>query len=277
MAKNQLVSVIVPTRNSGLTIENCLRSVRDQTYQPIEIFVVDCFSKDQTRKIAEGYSARVIEIWAGRSEARNIGVAKARGKFVFFIDSDMELDVNVVDECIEKIGEGCDAIIVPEVGVGEGFWAKCRALEKACYTRDNDMEAARFFRKRVFAETGGYDNQLEAGEDWDLSQRVGRSGYRIGRTKALIKHNEGRPSLRAAMIKKRAYGKTIAFYRMRNPAEARRQLTPLRPAFARNWRRLARDPLHTFGLFVMKNCEFCAGALTSFNSVKDARNDKSVR
>jgi glycosyltransferase involved in cell wall biosynthesis len=69
-----LVSVIVPTRNSEKTIETCLESIRRQTYPNIEIIVIDAYSRDSTRKIAEKYGARIAVSRAYRSEARNIGV-----------------------------------------------------------------------------------------------------------------------------------------------------------------------------------------------------------
>ena len=45
-------------------------------------------------------------------------------------------------------------------------------LEKLCYVGDDLIEAARFFRKSSFDAIGGYDVDLEAGEDWDLNQRL---------------------------------------------------------------------------------------------------------
>jgi len=261
MTNKPLVSVVIPTKNSEVTIEKCLRSVRGQAYSRIEIVVVDAFSRDGTRKIAEAFGAKILETGVNRSEARNIGAEKSRGWFVFFVDSDMELIPSVVEECISKIGEGFCGVIVPEISVGKGFWAKCKALEKSCYIGDDTIEAARFFKKCVFDGVGGYDLELEAGEDWDLNHRVKRAGYRIGRVNAFIKHDEGRLSLQKTILKKYHYGKTLQSYRTKNPEEAKQQSMLIRPAFVRNWRALARDPSHTLGMFVMKTCEFLASGV----------------
>ena len=259
MKDKPLVSVIVPTKNSEATIKKCLRSVRSQTYSNIEIIVVDFFSLDRTRKIAEAYGARIFESDVKRSEARNIGAEKASGDLVFFVDSDMELIPSVVDECVKKIRERYNGVIVPELSVGDGFWAKCKALEKTCYIGDDLIEAARFFKRSVFESIGGYDAELEAGEDWDLNQRIGKAGYQVGRINAFIKHHEGNLSLRDTMLKKYHYGKTLERYRKKHPNEAKRQLKLTRPAFVRNWRKLAKNPTHTFGMLFMKTCEFIAG------------------
>lgn len=126
MTEKHLVSVIIPTKNSESTIGKCLESVVNQTYRNVEIIVVDGFSRDGTQKIAESNGAKVVETGAERSEARNIGAKKSRGAFLFFVDSDMELDSSVIAECVKKAYEGNDAVIIPEVSVGEGFWRDAR-------------------------------------------------------------------------------------------------------------------------------------------------------
>jgi glycosyltransferase involved in cell wall biosynthesis len=250
------VSVIIPTKNSETTLPTGLSSIRNQTYPNIEIIVVDSFSRDRTKEIAEYYGARVIEANAKRSEARNRGAILARGEFVFFVDSDMELDFDVIEECVGKTREGSDAIIVPEISVGVGFWAECKALEKLCYIGDDLIEGTRFFRKNVFEALGGYDPQLEAGEDWDLCNRTRETGYRIARINRFIRHHEGRLSLKDSVRKKQYYAKTIDRYIQKHPALAKKQLTFLRLAFIRNWRRIVADPIHGAGLLGMKTCEF---------------------
>jgi len=253
-----LVSVVIPTKNSGETIETCLKSIRAQTYPNVEIIVVDSYSKDNTKKIAGKFGAKVIEGKVGRSVARNIGAEKATGELILSLDSDMELTPRVVEECVKKVKEGYDAVIIAEVSVGVGFWAKCKALEKFCYIGDELIEASRFFKREVFEAVKGYDPELEAGEDWDLNQRITKAGYRIGRIDAFIKHHEGRLSLRESMLKKHHYGKTLKQYKRRHPIEAKQQLRLIRPSFVKNWRQLAGDPIHAFGMLFMKTCEFGA-------------------
>lgn len=251
-----LVSVVVPTFNSERFLRRCLQSIRCQKYPRIDIIVIDNWSTDRTRQIAESLGARVVSLKGIRSKARNVGVGLATGKFVFSIDSDMELTQNVVSECVVKAESGFDAVIIPEISFGEGFWAKCRALEKTCYIGDDLIEAARFFRKGVFERAGGYDSRLVFGEDWDLNQRIRKAGFRIGRISAVIKHNEGRLSLRESALKKHYYGKTLDLYRRKHPEEAKQQLKLLRPAFYRNWRKLKKEPINALGMLFMKTCEF---------------------
>jgi glycosyltransferase involved in cell wall biosynthesis len=268
MKGKPLVSVIVPTFNSERFVEECLRSVREQTYPCIEVIVVDNYSRDRTREIAENYGARVVLCRGIRSRARNVGAGLAKGEFILSVDSDMELTPNVVGECVVKVESGFDAVIIPEFSVGEGFWAECRALEKLCYIGDDLIEAARFFREEVFEAVGGYDVRLVFGEDWDLNQKMRKAGFKIGRLDAFIKHNEGMLSLRETMLKKHYYGKTLELYRIKHPEEAKQQLSLVRHAFIKNWRELAEDPIHALGMLFMKICEFVAGWMGSLTSRK---------
>lgn len=254
-----LVSVVVPTFNSERFLGECLRSVREQTYPCIEVIVVDDHSTDRTREIAEKYGVKVVLCRGIRSKARNVGAGLAKGEFILCVDSDMELTPNVINECVAKVERGFDVVIIPEISVGEGFWTECRALEKLCYIGDDLIEAARFFKKEAFEAVEGYDPQLEAGEDWDINQRIRSNDFKIGRVDAFIKHHEGRLSLVETMLKKHHYGKTLKRYRIKHPKEARQQLRLIRHAFMKNWRELANDPIHALGMFLMKTCEFIAG------------------
>jgi arabinofuranan 3-O-arabinosyltransferase len=173
----------------------------------------------------------------------------------------MELTANVVSECVARVEGGFDAVIIPEFSVGEGFWAKCRALEKQCYVGDDLIEAARFFRKSTFGTVGGFDAELEAGEDWDLNQRIRKAGFQTTRISAFIKHHEDKLSLRETMLKKHQYGRTLRRYQMKHPEEAKQQLRLLRPAFLKNWRTLTKNPIHSSGMVLMKACEFIAMTL----------------
>lgn len=258
-----LVSIIIPTKNSRKTLERCLDSIKNQTYKNIELIVVDNNSTDKTKEIASRYTKRVYNKGPERSVQRNFGAKNADGEYLSFIDSDMELTPTVIEECVRKILEtNSKAIIIPEISVGENFWAKCKALEKECYIGDETIEAARFFDKEIFFKFNGYDEEIAGGgEEWDLPFRIRKAGYKIARVNALIKHHEGNLRLLTSMRKKYYYAQTIGKYIKKHPDIAREQFTLLRPAFIRNWRKLARDPIHALGMIFMKVCEFGAGGV----------------
>ncbi len=238
-----VVSVIVPTRNSVRTLEACLRSVRAQTYRDLELIVVDNHSLDGSTVIAERFADR-METWGPeRSAQRNRGAELARGSYVLFVDSDMRLEPGVVSSCVASLEAGnAPAVIIPEVSIGQGFWAHCRALERSCYLGDDTIEAARFFRREVFRSVGGYDESLTGPEDWDLI------------------HDEGRLQLAEQLAKKWYYSGTARIYSRKHPRSLSQGNLLFRPAFFRNWRKLARHPLLTTGMFFLKGSELAAVA-----------------
>lgn len=104
-----LISVIIPAYNADKTITHCLRSVFAQTYTNIEIILIDDGSSDQTGHIADAVSShnpqiRVFHVvHAGLSAARNTGLAKAAGEFIFFIDADDWIEPETLQDLYERI------------------------------------------------------------------------------------------------------------------------------------------------------------------------------
>ncbi len=265
----QLVSVIVPTFNSGAYLDDCLRSIVNQSYRRIELIVVDNNSTDDTKTVARNYTDKVYNKGPERSAQRNFGVKQSQGDFVLIIDSDMNLSKNVVLSCLEKVQENKDyrAIVIPEESFGEGFWAHCKKLERSRYVGVHWMEAARFFFRVVFDEMDGYDERLDGGEDYDLAQRVEyKYGRRsIGRITDYIFHNERRLSLLTSCRKKYYYAKKISLYR-KHPANKmnfgmqasvfqRYALLMSHPS------KLWEKPIVGAGMLFMKTCELLSAAL----------------
>ena len=88
------VSVVIPVYNVEKYIEECLRSVLEQTLCDVEIICVDDGSQDASMEVVEKYAKidnRIVIIHkenGGLSSARNAGIKTARGKYIYFLDSD---------------------------------------------------------------------------------------------------------------------------------------------------------------------------------------------
>lgn len=261
-----LVSIIITTKNSAGTLKAFLQSIKNQSYKNIEIILVDNFSTDKTLDLAKSFTKKVYSKGPERSAQRNFGVSKAAGKYVFILDSDMELQKNVVSDCILKIqkDQNLGALIVPEKSFGKGFWTQCKAFERSFYIGDDNIEAARFFKKTLFKKFKGYDFAITGPEDWDLPLRMREAGVKIGRVRSYILHNEGKVSLFKLMKKKFYYGSHASTYLLKHPNMAVSQGNMLfRPAFFRGWKRLITNPTLTMGLFFMRFWEMSA-ALVGF-------------
>lgn len=250
------VSMIVPTRNSEESLSACLGSLRAQRHDDLEIVVVDNASTDKTVDIARRLADVVENSGPERSAQRNRGASLSTGSVLVFIDSDMIVDDGVAAEAAEHCGPGrADLAIIPERVTGEGFWGRCRELEKRLYLGDARVEAARVFRRDVFEQLGGYDLSLTGPEDWDLPDRARRLGLRESRLAAGVLHIDGSPDLRRLFAKKRYYGRSIPRYLRNQGATGATRLT--RIGLLRHPAALVRQPLLASGLFALKGWEAC--------------------
>jgi len=104
-----LVSIIVPVYNVEKYVSECLESLIKQTYKNIEIIVVNDGSTDNCAMICEDFSVRDNRIKVinkrngGLSDARNMGINKAKGKYVMFVDSDDYVNKEFAESAMKGI------------------------------------------------------------------------------------------------------------------------------------------------------------------------------
>jgi glycosyltransferase involved in cell wall biosynthesis len=100
---NDLISVIIPAYNAEKYLDDCLKSITSQTHQNIEVIVVNDGSIDATGEIADKWSKKDNRIWVihqtnqGVSSARNVGLDKAKGDFIGFVDADDEVELDMYE------------------------------------------------------------------------------------------------------------------------------------------------------------------------------------
>lgn len=101
------LSIIIPARNEECNLPHLLDSLKSQTVQPFEVIVVDDFSDDRTKKIAESYGVTVIansslpEGWTGKSWAVWNGYLQASGDVFAFLDADIRLAPNALETLLK--------------------------------------------------------------------------------------------------------------------------------------------------------------------------------
>ncbi len=261
------VTVVVPTRRAGRTLSACLRSLRLQTHVPTEIVVVDNHSDDDTCEIARAYADRVETLGPERSAQRNAGARWGSGEVLVFVDADMVLEPGVVAQVVQALNDSTVAgVVIPERSFGAGVWARAKAFEKLIVEGDPAVEGVRAVRRCDFEAVGGYDEGLNAFEDWDLSDRaMAAHGGRIARTNACIWHDEGHLRLRDTYRKKRHYGAMLLQWREHAPPHRFTRRTGLATL-----RRLLRSPGSAVALVVIKSVEM-AGFAVGARSARRAK------
>jgi glycosyltransferase involved in cell wall biosynthesis len=175
------VSVIVITYNEGAYIQECLRSILNQSFKDFELIIVDDCSSDKTAQvIAEIRDERIRYIKQDRnygvSESRNAGVRQAKGECIFFTDADCAPTKYWIEEGLKVLRERkC-------VGVeGRTFYATAkttisdRIVEKmmACWHGTGNI----VYTKEILNKVGGFDNKFKfAFEDQDIAYRIEKYG-----------------------------------------------------------------------------------------------------
>lgn len=192
-----LVSAIIPTYNRAYLVKDAVDSILAQTYENIEVIVVDDGSTDNTLEVLSAYCNRIRVIRqenAGPAAARNRGIAASSGELIAFLDSDdlwlpekLERQVKLLQSagptvscCLcnirmcwpDKESNSFDiAALSPEIP--EGIWLN---VEEIIATRFLLFNQGAMIRRTVLEKIGGFDESLWLLEDHALALRLSLEG-----------------------------------------------------------------------------------------------------
>jgi glycosyltransferase involved in cell wall biosynthesis len=180
------VSVVITCYNHGSFLAEAIRSVQRQTYQPIEIIVVDDGSTDNTSEVAKGFPEvnYIFQRNAGLSAARNTGVTASLGKYIVFLDADDWLYTEAIAINLNHLKRNKNCVFVSGGHDKVDAWGNviggddARVIEKNHYLellQGNyiGMHAAVMYHRIVFSEFR-FDTTLKACEDYDLYLKIAR-------------------------------------------------------------------------------------------------------
>lgn len=224
------ISVVVPTRNSAGQLGILLDSVTSQTVPPLEVIVVDCSDTYETREVGLGKGARVVLYPPGgdrRGYARNLGAKHACGTALLFLDSDMELEPQLIQSCQQALEGGSEASIIPEKNLGSGLLGRTRAWERAAVSRVELLTFARLIRKDIFETVGGFSESIIGFEDLDLQATLIEKGVSIGKLWCGVAHHEEGLGVGAYLRKRRYYRKSAELFTHRHPKLSKQVFSPL--------------------------------------------------
>ncbi len=118
MQQEPLISVITTFFNEEKLLGRCLDSVKNQSYDNIEVVLVNDGSSDLSLEIANGYFSdfklcKIISIQnSGHSEAKNVALRNITGEYVTFLDADDEFEVGMISAFVERINEQNSDLII---------------------------------------------------------------------------------------------------------------------------------------------------------------------
>ena len=259
MPQNILVSVIIPTKNSGNTLEQYLNSIKSQTYHNTEI-IIDNYSTDTTEQIAKRFTNHFYARGPERSAHVNFGVTKAIGEYVHKVDSDFILDPKVIAQCAAKAAEDYGAVVVhntPDVTVS--WIAKICKFEVDMYKYDLTHSSGRFVNKEVYGAIGGFNEKITTGEDYDLQSKLNRRQYKTGFIDAEALQLGEPTQFWPHMKKYYIYGRNFIVYKSNNVSDSKGQLGFFRNAYRRNWKSFIAHPVTSISFNIYNALKYLAG------------------
>ena len=194
------ISVIIPTYNRAEYLVKAVDSVLSQTYQDVEIIIIDDGSTDNTKEVLKKYTGKPQAIKytyqnnAGAAAARNAGLKMAAGEYIAFLDSDdlwlpekLEKQIKMMEDnpyfdmIFCDMRQECDGKII--------YNSFLREVSKFNYKREINLEdlLARNFiftptiliKKKCFADGLMFNQKLQINEDYNMWLRIAQK-FRIG-------------------------------------------------------------------------------------------------
>lgn len=179
--QKELISVIIPCYNQGTFIKETVSSVLAQTYDAVEIVIVNDGSIDNSEVvideiIKENTQIRYLKIEnSGVSKARNIGIKNASGKYILPLDADDLINPKYIELAIDEFKKDPELIIVTAkgkfFGKEEGDWnLEDYTMKKMLH--GNVIFCPSIFKKKDWEKIGGFDETMTHLEDWDFFIRL---------------------------------------------------------------------------------------------------------
>ena len=187
-----IVSVIIPTFNYGKYISNAIDSVLEQSYESLEVVVIDDGSTDETKSIIKmDYRDKVRYIFqenSGAQVARNRGIEKSEGEYLIFLDADDALGHDQVLSFLKCSVKHPNLIIYgPWVRYSETDGEYKQILIRKKYEGIDMLDGwlrgwyitpcCIFWPRRILEQLGGWDEALLANQDGDIAMRALIDGF----------------------------------------------------------------------------------------------------
>ncbi len=246
-----LVSIVIPVKDRAGELTRCLNSLKllDYPKELLEIIVVDDGSRDDSAAVAAGFGcipAATNKPGSGPAAARNLGVAKAKGEILAFIDSDCTASPGWLRELVSAFSDPALAAVggvvdgMRESGSLDRYEAVMSSLSLGSRTMTGSTGNDTFYlpscnllvRARAFCALGGFSPEMHVGEDVDLSWRLRDAGWRISYLPAGRIWHEHRSRFIPFLRRRFDYGTSEGALNLLHPARRKRMTIPPLPALS---------------------------------------------
>jgi len=177
-----MISIIIPTLNEEEHLPFLLESLKDQTFDSFEVIISDADSQDNTRKIAEDLGCKVVE-GGLPAKGRNNGAKVAKGDILFFLDADVVLPKDFIEEAVKEFKKrklviaGCYVQPLSNKDADNFLYGTGNLYFK--FTQFFFPQAAGhciIAKKKVHDKIGGFNEKIKLAEDLDYAKRAAKEG-----------------------------------------------------------------------------------------------------
>ena len=182
------VSVVIPIYNREKLLLRTLRSVALQTYRPLEIILVDNGSTDSSLEVCREFCCKnkgdgltitcIQEHRKGANRARNRGLEAASGEYISFYDSDDEMLPDRIETAVRELEQGeLDVVFFPSFLCLENEICHVKKTRYTLYPEDQILMSSIATQNMIgstlfIKEIGGWNEQLQRWQDWELGVRI---------------------------------------------------------------------------------------------------------
>ncbi len=179
--KEDLVSIVLPTYNGSRYIAQSIESCLDQTYDNIELIIINDASTDSTEEIIKSYrDTRIIYLKNGKNlglpESLNVGFSKSSGKYLTWTSDDNYYAPRALEEMLKYLIKDartaflyCDGYKIDSNGNAMGEFATAEGWKLWKY---NCVGPCFIYKRDVYNKIGNYDSEMLLVEDYDYWLRV---------------------------------------------------------------------------------------------------------
>mgnify|MGYP001389475037 CR=1 FL=1 len=177
-----MLSVVIPAFNEEKLLPLLLESLRTQAFQDFEVIVADADSKDKTEEIAKAWGCKVIK-GGSPSAGRNRGAKAAKGEILVFLDSDVVLPKEFLNDAIKEFKQrklgiaGCYSQPLSDKDIDFIIYGTANAyLKIAQFFLPQAPGHCIIVKKEIHEKIKGFDESIKINEDFDYINRAAEIG-----------------------------------------------------------------------------------------------------
>ena len=182
-----MISIIIPTKNEEKYLPKLLESIKLQNYKDLEIIIADAGSTDKTKEIAKSYGCKIVG-GGTPAKGRNQGAKKSKGHILVFIDADLILPQNFLENAIKEFNKKnldvAGTLQTPislskkfkDFGYNFLYEFANKWIRFMQYTTKPCMQICMFVKKEIHNKLNGFDDTIIFGEDSEYAIRAKKIG-----------------------------------------------------------------------------------------------------